>query len=100
MGFLRVLGGLCGLTTTTVPIASYNDGLRRLVAFLVLDTCALTFAQTPPQPQFTDRVEVARVVVDVRALDGMGNAIEGLTTDDFAVKIDGKPARVELQPGG
>ena len=52
-------------------------------------------AQAPQQPQFTDRVDVARIVVDVRALDSMGRAIPGLTAEDFAVKFGGQPARVE-----
>jgi len=49
----------------------------------------------PPQPQFTDRVDVSRIVVDVRALDGMGRAIPGLSAEDFSASIGGKPARVE-----
>jgi VWFA-related protein len=49
----------------------------------------------PQQPQFTDRVDVSRIVVDARALDGMGRAIPGLTADDFSVSIGGKPARLE-----
>jgi VWFA-related protein len=56
---------------------------------------ALTLAQVPQQPQFTDRIDVARIVVDARALDSMGRAIEGLAVEDFAVKIGGRPARVE-----
>ena len=78
-----------------VSIATYNDAVRGLVAFLVVGTCALTFAQAPQQPKFTDRVDVARIVVDVRALDGMGRAIQGLTAVDFAVKIHGKAVGVE-----
>lgn len=50
-------------------------------------------AQQPPR--FGERVEVARVIVDVRVLDDRGNPIPGLTPDDFKVTIDGKPARVE-----
>jgi hypothetical protein len=50
-------------------------------------------AQSPPQPRFNDRVDVARIVVDARALDGTGRAIPGLTARDFAVKIAGRPAR-------
>jgi VWFA-related protein len=56
---------------------------------------ARVVAQAPQQPQFTDRVDVARIIVDARALDGMGRAIEGLAAEDFAVKIGGKAARVE-----
>jgi VWFA-related protein len=63
-------------------------------AFLV---CAGTgsSAQTLQQPQFTDRLDVARIVVDVRALDSMGRAIQGLAAEDFTVKFGDQPARVE-----
>jgi VWFA-related protein len=54
-----------------------------------------TLAQSSQSPQFTDRVDVSRLVVDARALDNMGRAIPGLTTDDFSVSIGGKPVRVE-----
>lgn len=47
------------------------------------------------RPQYTERVEVARVLVDARVIDGRGHPVEGLTARDFEVKIDGKPARVE-----
>lgn len=49
-------------------------------------------AQDPPR--YTERVEVARVLVDVRAMDG-GQPLLGLTTENFQVKVDGKPAHVE-----
>jgi VWFA-related protein len=50
-------------------------------------------AQQPPR--FRDRVDVARIVVDARALDSQGRAIPGLTADDFAIRIRNRPARVE-----
>jgi VWFA-related protein len=59
---------------------------------LLFATASVTLAQ---QPQFTDRVDVSRLVVDARALDSMGRAIPGLTPDDFSVTIGGKPMRVE-----
>jgi VWFA-related protein len=62
------------------------------VLILLLATASFSFAQ---QPQFTDRVDVSRIVVDARALDSMGRAIPGLTADDFSVSIGGKPMRVE-----
>lgn len=47
------------------------------------------------RPRYQERVEVARVIIDARVLDGHGRAITGLETDDFEVRIGGKPARVE-----
>ena len=59
---------------------------------------ALVAAQERPQqerPQYVERVNVARVLVDVRALDGANRPLLGLTPENFQVKIDGKPARIE-----
>jgi VWFA-related protein len=50
-------------------------------------------AQQPPR--FGERIDVARIIVDARVLDDRGNAVAGLTADDFKIRIDGKPARVE-----
>jgi VWFA-related protein len=40
-------------------------------------------------------VDVARVLVDARVVDRLGQPVAGLGPDDFIVKIDGEPARVE-----
>ena len=47
------------------------------------------------KPRFSERVDVARMIVDARVLDDRGNPVLGLTADDFKVSIDGKTARVE-----
>jgi VWFA-related protein len=46
-------------------------------------------------PQFVERVNVARMIVDARVLDDRGHPVAGLTADDFTVSIDGTTARVE-----
>ena len=51
--------------------------------------------QTPPLPRYTERVDVTRVLIDARAVDGRGRPILGLEPADFRVRIDGRPARVE-----
>src|SRR5687767_4229446 len=51
-------------------------------------------AQQKPGP-YTERVEVARVLIDARVLDDRGQAIRDLRVDDFSVIIGGKAARVE-----
>jgi VWFA-related protein len=63
-----------------------------LVTFCVLLTSR---AGVQDRPQYTERVDVARVLVDVRAIDRRGRPLLGLSSSDFHVKIDGKPARVE-----
>ena len=47
-----------------------------------------------PQP-IVERVDVARVIVDVRVVDDDGEPIRGLEPDDFEVRIDDEPVRVE-----
>src|SRR5262249_13575642 len=46
-------------------------------------------------PRYSERVDVARVVIDARVVDDRGDPVLGLNADDFAVSIDGKGARVE-----
>jgi VWFA-related protein len=66
--------------------------LIRIVQPLLLVLAAL-LAQDPPR--YVERVEVARVLVDVRTVDHAGQPILGLTADNLQVRIDGKAARVE-----
>jgi VWFA-related protein len=47
------------------------------------------------QQPFVERVEVARVLIDARVLDEDGQSVPSLGPDDFEVRIDGKPARVD-----
>ena len=47
------------------------------------------------QPRFKERVDVARLMIDVRVVDSGGNAVVGLRAAEFAVRIDGRPAHVE-----
>ena len=47
------------------------------------------------QPQYVERVEVARVLIDARVVDGAGRPVLGLEPSDFDVRIGDKSARVE-----
>ena len=47
------------------------------------------------QPQRVERVDVARVLIDARVVDGTGRPILGLEPDDFDVRIGGQHVRVE-----
>jgi VWFA-related protein len=62
-------------------------------AALVVWMAAAAGAQQ--QPPFTERVDVDRVLIDVRVLDAAGRPVTGLDTPDFAVRIGGRVARVE-----
>jgi len=52
-------------------------------------------AQAQDPLRFTDKVDVARILLDVRAIDPRGRPLLGLEPPDFEVKIDGRLARVE-----
>lgn len=52
-------------------------------------------AQFEQRQTFRERVDVPRVLVDVRAVDNTGRAIRGLGVGDFAVTIDGTRAVVD-----
>lgn len=68
----------------------------RIVPIGILAAGALLSAQVPGQlPQITERVEVARVLIDVRVISPDGTPVLGLDVTDFKVAIDGKPARVD-----
>jgi VWFA-related protein len=56
---------------------------------------AVAAAQAPQQPRHVERVEVSRVVVDARVVDDDGKPVRGLGLDDFKIRIDGRPARIE-----
>jgi VWFA-related protein len=58
-------------------------------------TAGSASAQDPGQKPYTERVDVHRVLLDVRVTDGAGQPLEDLTKADFVVRIDGKPAPVE-----
>ena len=47
------------------------------------------------QHTFRERVDVPRVLVDVRVTDGSGRAISDLAAGDFEVKIDGKASTID-----
>lgn len=66
-----------------------------LIAALMSAASFSAWPQPPQLPRYTERVDVTRVLVDARALDDHGQPILGLQPEDFRVRIDGKPARVE-----
>src|SRR5262245_35873616 len=45
--------------------------------------------------RFRERVDVERVVVDVRVLDHRGRPLRGLRPEDFRLKVDGRVVPVE-----
>ena len=83
---------------------SRTDLMRGTLELLILRAFTTALAallllaagESAAQPQpFLERVEVARVVIDVRVVDDDGQPIPGLTPEDFQVRIDEEPVRVE-----
>lgn len=66
-----------------------------LLALAVTDAAAQDGERRDPAAAFSDRIDVARVVFDVRVVDGMNRPIEGLTRKDFRVRLGGEEAAVE-----
>ncbi len=55
---------------------------------------ALPGTSAAQPPGYAERVDVARVVIDVHALEADGRPIRGLTRDSFRVRVDGTPVQV------
>jgi VWFA-related protein len=62
-------------------------------ALLFASRVAIGAGQLPPR--YRESVDVANVLIDVRALDQTGSAIVGLQPSDFSVTIAGRIARVQ-----
>jgi VWFA-related protein len=58
-------------------------------------TGAIVHGRQLQQPRYAERVDVERVLVDVRVLEARGQPVLGLGVDDFKVKIGGKPVGVQ-----
>jgi VWFA-related protein len=71
--------------------------VRPAVFAVALSTAAAGTASgqaADPKP-YTERVDVHRVLLDVRVTDGLGQPLEDLAKRDFIVRIDGKAVAVE-----
>jgi VWFA-related protein len=72
-----------------------KDPIRLLVAAVLLLTGISAPAAAQDPPRYTEKVDVARILLDVRAYDPRGRPLLGLEPANFEVKIDGRRARVE-----
>jgi VWFA-related protein len=52
-------------------------------------------ASPPREPQVLEKVEVSRVVLEARVVDGSGRPIPNLGPTDFRLQVDGRTARLE-----
>ena len=67
---------------------------------LCLLTCSLLVAQVPQNPPPSSQEEVVRVYTelvqtDVMVFDKQGRFVNGLTSNDFQLKVDGKPRPIQ-----
>jgi VWFA-related protein len=66
-----------------------------LISAIGLACPVLVVALGLQQQRFVERVDVARILIDVRVVDDFGRPVLDLTANDFEVEIDSKPVRVE-----
>src|ERR1051326_7215396 len=64
-------------------------GLTAIVLALPL------FAQEQPQMKAGESITVERILIDARVTLGSGDPVLNLGVNDFKVRVDGKPAKVE-----
>ena len=78
-----------------VPRMTHRIGgwCGRVAAALALSAWAGLGAQQ--QPPLVERVDVSRVLIDVRVIGDEGEPVVGLEPDDFEVRIGGEPVAVE-----
>lgn len=69
--------------------------MRRAASFLVIGVLLGTPAAAQDPPRFSEKVDVARILLDVRVIDPRGRPLLGLEPADFEVEIDGRKARIE-----
>ena len=72
---------------------------RLLPLLLLVMACSAVSAQTTPAPKKSDddvvRVYTELVQTDVMVFDKQGRFVDGLTKDNFELRIDGKPRSIE-----
>jgi len=73
---------------------TYWRHIKAWVAVIALSG-AVTHGRQLQAPRYVERVDVERVLVDVRVLDSAGQPVLGLGVADFKVKIGGKPVAVQ-----
>jgi VWFA-related protein len=69
--------------------------MSRALAAAALALALPSFAQDQPQMKAGETITVERILIDARVTLGSGDPVLNLVPNDFKVRIDGKPAKVE-----
>lgn len=69
--------------------------LVRLAAVTAAATILSAGVASPQEPRFRERVDVSRVLLDVRVVNGHGDPLRDLEVADFHVRVDGRDVPVE-----
>jgi VWFA-related protein len=56
---------------------------------------AALLASQSQQPRISERVDVTRLMIDVRVVDDGGDPVAGLMASDFEVRVDGRRVRID-----
>src|SRR5438552_488319 len=89
--------GVCGDKKENEELAHGADcKLAAMRRAWIVAVCIIFGGLKPAAPQvLQEKIVVERILVDARVTGYTGEPILGLTTADFRVRIDGKPATVE-----
>src|ERR1043165_5784397 len=68
---------------------------RGFVAVLLALPLFALFADEQPQMKAGESITVERILIDARVTLGSGDPVLNLGVNDFKVRVDGKPAKVE-----
>jgi VWFA-related protein len=69
--------------------------LKRVIFFALMFMAAAAYAQDP-KPDEPIRIDTNLIQTDVTVLDKSGNFVDGLGQEQFVLKIDGKPVKVDF----
>ena len=72
-------------------VAARND----IVAAFIILLLALPLLAQDPQMKTSETITVERILIDARVTLGSGDPVMHLGVNDFKVRIDGRPAKVE-----
>lgn len=95
---MRTLGAEVTPLKRILEVASPASGRFARAAVALALAAPPGHAQDPspsPPPRFSEAVEVARVLIDLRIVDGRGAALADVSADELRVEVDGRRVAAE-----